>query len=238
MLGLYAGAFLGMLSETSMNIALPDLCDAFNITTGTAQWMVVGYMLAIGIVLPCVGFLLKWIKAKTLVLVALACFLVGSVLSAAAPVFALVLAGRIIQGVGTGIVLPTMYAAIMRVFPPAKIGAANGVAGLVIMFAPVIGPTLAGLIIGACSWRAIFVLFAVVAAVAHRMYRGHVRHADRNDPSEGRHAVGDRLRDRLRLPRGRLAVRLCVRSRADRTGAGAVLPAQGTAWRTGLTAYI
>ena len=148
MLGLYAGAFLGMLSETSMNIALPDLCDAFNITTGTAQWMVVGYMLAIGIVLPCVGFLLKWIKAKTLVLVAL------------------VLAGRIIQGVGTGIVLPTMYAAIMRVFPPAKIGAANGVAGLVIMFAPVIGPTLAGLIIGACSWRAIFVLFAVVAAVA------------------------------------------------------------------------
>lgn len=166
MIGLYAGAFLGMLSETSMNIALPDLCDAFNITTGTAQWMVVGYMLAIGIVLPCVGFLLKWIKAKTLVLVALACFFVGSVLSAAAPVFALVLAGRIIQGVGTGIVLPTMYAAIMRVFPPAKIGAANGVAGLVIMFAPVIGPTLAGLIIGACSWRAIFVLFAIVAAVA------------------------------------------------------------------------
>ena len=166
MLGLYVGAFLGMLSETSMNIALSDLCDAFDITTGTAQWMVVGYMLAIGIVLPCVGFLLKWIKAKTLVLIALACFLVGSVLSAAAPVFALVLAGRIVQGVGTGIVLPTMYASIMRVFPPAKIGAANGVAGLVIMFAPVVGPTLAGLIIGACSWRAIFVLFAGVSIVA------------------------------------------------------------------------
>ncbi|HCH21528.1 MAG TPA: drug:proton antiporter [Bifidobacterium sp.] len=166
MLGLYLGAFLGMLSETSMNIALPDLCDAFGITTGTAQWMVVGYMLAIGIVLPCVGFLLKWVKAKTLVLVALGCFFVGSVLSAAAPVFALVLAGRIIQGIGTGIVLPTMYAAIMRVFPPQKIGAANGVAGLVIMFAPVIGPTLAGALIGLFSWRAIFALFAVLAVVA------------------------------------------------------------------------
>ena len=166
MLGLYVGAFLGMLSETSMNIALPDLCDTFGITTGIAQWMVVGYMLAIGIVLPCVGFLLKWVKAKTLVLVALSCFLVGSLLSAVAPAFALVLAGRIIQGIGTGIVLPTMYAAIMRVFPPQKIGAANGVAGLVIMFAPVIGPTLAGLIIGAFSWRAIFMLFAVVAVVA------------------------------------------------------------------------
>ena len=58
---------------------------------------------------------------------------------------------RIVQGISTGIVLPTMYAAIMRVFPPHKIGAANGVAGLVIMFAPVIGPTLAGALIGALS---------------------------------------------------------------------------------------
>ena len=166
MLGLYLGAFLGMLSETSMNIALPALCDEFGITTGTAQWMVVGYMLAIGIVLPCVGLLLKWVKAKTLVIVALCCFLVGAVVSAASPVFALVLAGRILQGVGTGIVLPSMYAAIMRVFPPAQIGAANGVAGLVVMFAPVIGPTLAGLLIGMFSWRAIFALFAVVAVAA------------------------------------------------------------------------
>lgn len=105
-------------------------------------------------------------QSETLVLVALACFLAGSVLSAVAPIFPLVLAGRIIQGVGTGIVLPTMYAAIMRAFPPMKIGAANGVAGLVIMFAPVIGPTLSGLLIGAFSWRAIFALFAIVAIAA------------------------------------------------------------------------
>ena len=105
-------------------------------------------------------------QSETLVLVALACFLAGSVLSAVAPILPLVLAGRIIQGVGTGIVLPTMYAAIMRVFPPMKIGAANGVAGLVIMFAPVIGPTLSGLLIGAFSWRAIFALFAIVAIAA------------------------------------------------------------------------
>ena len=78
MLGLYIGAFLGMLSETSMNIALPDLMDEFSVSSGTAQWMVVGYMLAIGVVLPCVGFMLKWIKAKTLVLFALTCFLVGA----------------------------------------------------------------------------------------------------------------------------------------------------------------
>lgn len=70
MLGLYIGAFLGMLSETSMNIALPDLVDEFSVSSGTAQWMVVGYMLYIGVALPYVGFLLRWVKAKTLVMAA------------------------------------------------------------------------------------------------------------------------------------------------------------------------
>ena len=175
MLGLYIGAFLGMLSETSMNIALPDLMDEFSVSSGTARWTVVGYMLAIGVVLPCVGFMLKWIKAKTLVLFALTCFLVGrpSGTCTVATAFPVLLAGRIVQGISTGIVLPTMYAAIMRVFPPHKIGAANGVAGLVIMFAPVIGPTLAGALIGALSWRAIFALFAVVAVIAPWPARPH-----------------------------------------------------------------
>ena len=166
MLGLYIAVFLGMLSETSMNIAIPDLMDEFAVSSGTAQWMVVGYMLAIGVVLPCVGFLLKWVCAKTLVIAALACFLAGALVCTFATVFPVLLAGRIAQGVGTGIMLPTMYASIMRVFPPNRIGAANGVAGLVIMFAPVIGPTLAGALIGAVSWRAIFAMFAIVAVVA------------------------------------------------------------------------
>ncbi|RSX58087.1 DHA2 family efflux MFS transporter permease subunit [Bifidobacterium samirii] len=166
MLGLYIGAFLGMLSETSMNIALPDLMGDFSVSSGTAQWMVVGYMLAIGIVLPCVGFLLKWVKARTLVLFALTCFLVGAIVCIIAPSFPILLAGRIVQGVSTGIVLPTMYAVVARIFPAERIGAALGVAGLTVMVAPVIGPTLSGALIGAFSWRAIFMLLALVAAVA------------------------------------------------------------------------
>ncbi|OZG63017.1 MFS family major facilitator transporter [Bifidobacterium lemurum] len=166
MLGLYIGAFLGMLSETSMNIALPDLMDSFGVSAGTAQWMVVGYMLAIGIVLPFVGLMLKWVNTRTLAIFALACFFVGALVSTFAVSFPMLLTGRIIQGVCTGIALPTMYAVIMRVFPMSQIGAANGVAGLVIMFAPVIGPTVAGMLIGAFSWRAIFAMFAIVAAVA------------------------------------------------------------------------
>ncbi|MCF2706314.1 DHA2 family efflux MFS transporter permease subunit [Arcanobacterium haemolyticum] len=166
MLGLYLGAFLGMLSETSMNIALPSLMDYFSISAGLAQWMVVGYMLAIGIVLPFVGILLKWVSAKILAQAALTSFLAGAIVSALAPSFPILLAGRMLQGIGTGIILPTLFSAIIHVFPPKRIGAANGVAGLVIMFAPVIGPTAAGILIASYSWRSIFVVFAIVAFIA------------------------------------------------------------------------
>lgn len=168
MLGLYLGAFLGMLSETAMNIALPDLMTSFNIGSGTAQWMVVGYMLVIGIVLPFTSLLLKWIPSKPLLIFALAMFFVGSLISGFAPgtSFAVLLAGRMIQGISTGLVLPMMFSVILEVFPLNKIGAAMGTAGLVVMFAPAIGPTLAGALIGAFSWRAIFFFFAIIALVA------------------------------------------------------------------------
>ncbi|MDF7664368.1 MFS transporter [Bifidobacterium sp. ESL0763] len=168
MLGLYLGAFLGMLSETAMNIALPALSKSFGIGPGTAQWMVVGYMLVIGIVLPFTSLLLKWIPAKPLLLFALAMFFIGSLVSGFAPssMFVVLLIGRMIQGISTGLVLPMMFAVILEVFPLNKIGAAMGMAGLVVMFAPAIGPTLSGALIGAFSWRAIFYFFALIAAVA------------------------------------------------------------------------
>lgn len=168
MLGLYLGAFLGMLSETAMNIALPDLMTSFHIGSGTAQWMVVGYMLVIGIVLPFTSLLLKWIPSKPLLLFALSMFFIGSLISGFAPgnSFAILLAGRMIQGISTGLALPMMFSVILEVFPLNKIGAAMGTAGLVVMFAPAIGPTLAGALIGAFSWRAIFFFFAAVALVA------------------------------------------------------------------------
>ena len=166
MLGLYLGAFLGMLSETSMNIALPSLMATFGVPAGTAQWLVVGYMLVIGVVLPFVGLLLKWFRAKSLLIVALGAFLIGSLISGFAPVFPVLLAGRMIQGVSTGLVLPMMFCVLLEVFPKNRIGAAMGTTTLIIMFAPAIGPTLSGFFIGALSWRWIFYFFALVAAIA------------------------------------------------------------------------
>ena len=166
MMGLYLGGFTGMFSETSLNIALPQLTEAFGVNMAVMQWVVIGYMLVIGIVLPFASLLMKWFSVRKLTLFALGAFCVGSLISGFAPSFEVMLAGRLVQGVGTGLVLPMMFAVVLEVFPPVKIGAAMGLTALIIMFAPAIGPTLSGIILGVLSWRFIFFTFAVVLALA------------------------------------------------------------------------
>ncbi|MCH4172237.1 MAG: DHA2 family efflux MFS transporter permease subunit [Lactobacillus sp.] len=156
MLGMLIGGFVGMLSETSLNIALPSLMTQLHVGIGTLQWLVTGYMLIIGIVLPLSSLLNRLFTTRQIVLFAILDFMVGAVISALAPNFAILLVGRMIQGIATGLILPTMFTVATLIFPPYKLGSAMGMIGLVIMFAPAIGPTLAGLILGVSSWHWIF----------------------------------------------------------------------------------
>ena len=158
LMGLFCGGFAGMYSETALNIALPQLSLAFGVDVSVTQWLVVGYMLVIGVVLPFAGLLMKWFSARKLTLFALGAFLVGAIVSAAAPSFAIAFVGRAMQGIGTGLVLPITFAMVFEVFPLHKVGAAMGTNALVIMFAPAIGPTLAGALVGAGSWRLVFAI--------------------------------------------------------------------------------
>lgn len=155
-----------MYSETALNIALPQLSLAFGVELNVAQWLVVAYMLVIGLVLPFASLLMKWFSARQITLFALFSFLAGSLISGFAGTFEICLAGRCIQGIGTGLVLPLMFAMVLEVIPPHKIGQAMGVGALVIMFAPAIGPTLAGFLIGTLSWHWIFFSFCITLAVA------------------------------------------------------------------------
>lgn len=167
-LPLMLGAFVGMFSETSLNIALPQLMQALQVGQASIQWLVTGYMLVIGIVLPLSSLLTKWFSTKSLVIFGILAFIVGALISGLGSDFAIVLIGRMIQGIGTGIILPLMFTMAMLIFPPNKLGMVNGTLALVIMFAPAIGPTLTGLILAAGSWRDIFftfVLFLVIALV-------------------------------------------------------------------------
>lgn len=166
MVSMLLGAFVGMLSETSLNIALPQLTQAFHTNTATIQWLVTGYMLVIGIVLPLSSMISKWFTTRQIIIFALLDFIVGAAISAMAASFAILLTGRMIQGIATGLILPLMFAVVMQIFPPQKIGAVMGVCALVIMFAPAIGPTLTGLVLGKLSWRWIFWLFIPFLLVA------------------------------------------------------------------------
>ncbi|WP_288530915.1 DHA2 family efflux MFS transporter permease subunit, partial [uncultured Secundilactobacillus sp.] len=130
------------------------------------QWLVTGYMLIIGVVLPLNSLLTKWLTTRQIVIFGLLDFIVGAVIAALAPSFALLLMGRMIQGIATGLILPLMFTVAMQVFPPAKLGTAMGVCALVIMFAPAIGPTLTGLILAKLSWHWIFWSFVPFLAIA------------------------------------------------------------------------
>lgn len=165
-LPLMLGAFVGMFSETSLNIALPQLMKALQVGQSSIQWLITGYMLVIGIVLPLSSLLTKWFTTKKLVLFGLGAFIIGSLISGFGNNFSIILVGRMIRGIGTGIILPLMFTIAMLIFPPNKLGIVNGVLALVIMFAPAIGPTLTGLILAAGSWRDIFFTFALILVIA------------------------------------------------------------------------
>ncbi len=166
MASMLIGAFVGMFSETSLNIALPQLMDNLHVTTGTIQWLVTGYMLVIGVVLPFSSLISKWFTTRQIVIFGLIAFIVGSIVSALSSTFALLLIGRMIQGIATGLILPMMFTVAMLVFPPHKLGAAMGMCALVIMFAPAIGPTLTGIILAKLSWNWIFWMFVPFLVIA------------------------------------------------------------------------
>lgn len=166
MVSMLIGAFVGMFSETSLNIALPQLEAHLGVATATVQWLVTGYMLVIGVVLPLNSLLTKWFTTRQVVIFGLVDFIVGAVIAAMAPSFSILLIGRMIQGIATGLILPLMFTVAMQVFPPAKLGTAMGVCALVIMFAPAIGPTLTGLILAKLSWNWIFWSFVPFLAIA------------------------------------------------------------------------
>ena len=172
MTSMMIGAFVGMLSETSLNIALPQLMKTFQINSGSVQWLVTGYMLVIGIILPFSSLLTKWFTTRQIVITGLLDFIIGAVIAALAPSFTILLIGRMIQGLGTGLILPLMFTVAMLIFPPHKMGTAMGVCALVIMLAPAIGPTITGIILGKLAWNWIFwffipfLLIALICAIA------------------------------------------------------------------------
>lgn len=153
---LLIGAIAAVLNQTVLNVALPTLSTEFDVPTSTAQWLITLYMLVNGVFIPITAFLMARFSTRQLFFASMIIFSLGTLLCGAAPTFALLLTGRVIQAIGAGIVMPLLVTVVFRLFPKEKRGAAMGIVGVAIMFAPAVGPTLSGLLITQLSWRYIF----------------------------------------------------------------------------------
>jgi len=154
---LIIGAFFAVLNETLLNIALTTLMKEFNISLTSVQWMATGFMLVMGVVIPISALLLQWFTTRQMFLATMITFTIGTIICAAAPLFSVLLIGRFLQAVGTGLLIPIIFNTFLLIFPPHRRGAVMGIIGLVIMFAPAIGPTLSGIIVEHLGWRYLFI---------------------------------------------------------------------------------
>jgi len=174
---LIIGAFFSILNETLLNIAFVDLVKDLEVPYTTIQWLSTSYMLVVGILIPVSALLVQWFTTRQMFIGAMVLFSVGTLVCAIAPGFPVLLVGRIIQAFGTGLMLPVMMNTILVLYPPEKRGAAMGSMGLVIMFAPAIGPTLSGLILESLNWRWLFYLvlpFAILSVLIATVYLKNV----------------------------------------------------------------
>ena len=158
MVSLIIGAFFAILNETLLNIALTTLMAEFAISLPTVQWMATGFMLVMGIIIPASAVLTQWFTTRQLFLSTMLIFTIGTMVCALAPSFPILLIGRLIQAVGTGLLMPIIFNVFLLIFPPHRRGKVMGLVGLVIMFAPAIGPTLSGVIVEYLGWRYLFIV--------------------------------------------------------------------------------
>ncbi|OCA82554.1 DHA2 family efflux MFS transporter permease subunit [Pradoshia sp. D12] len=162
---LLAGAFVSILNSTLLNVALPSMMADFKVEPTTIQWLATGYMLINGIIIPSTAFLIQKFSVRHLFITAMILFTIGTIFSGFAPSFALLLVGRMIQAAGSAIMMPLLMNVLLTSFPIEKRGGAMGILGLVMIFAPAIGPTLSGWIIEHYEWRYLFYMIIPFAVI-------------------------------------------------------------------------
>lgn len=152
------GTFFGILCSTLMNVALPTFMRVFNISSSTVQWVSNGYMLVNAIMIPVSAYLTKKFTFRSLFISFSTIFLIGTIFGALAPNFFTLIIGRMIQAVGSGMMMPLVNILAIRYASRGKQGAVMGIVGLAFNFSPIIGPTLSGVILDYFSWRYLFIL--------------------------------------------------------------------------------
>ncbi|MCT2535139.1 multidrug efflux MFS transporter [Aquibacillus koreensis] len=162
---LITGAFAAILNQTLLATAIPHIMDDLAITANTAQWLTTVFMLVNGVMIPITAFLIEKFTTRGLFLTAMGLFGIGTIICAIAPTFSILILGRVVQASGAGIMMPLMQTVFFVIFPLEKRGQAMGLFGMVIAFAPAIGPTLSGWLVENYPWRSLFYVIIPIAVI-------------------------------------------------------------------------
>ncbi|WP_331714283.1 MDR family MFS transporter [Auraticoccus cholistanensis] len=160
---LLLSAFVLILNETTMSVAVPRLMVAFSVDATVAQWLTTAFLLTMAVVIPLSGFLLQRLTTRTVFFLSLGLFSAGTLACALAPTFAVLLVGRIVQASGTAVMMPLLMTTVLTLVPIARRGRVMGNISIVIAVAPTLGPTASGLIQDAFGWRWVFGLVLPIA---------------------------------------------------------------------------
>ena len=137
-------AFVMMLNETTVAVALPSIMADYSISATTGQWLLTGFMLTMAVVLPATGWMLERFTTRSVFLFATGVFLVGTVTAALAPSFAVMLLARVSQAIGTAVIMPLLMTVAMTLVPAPRRGTVMGLIAVVMAAGPALGPTVAG----------------------------------------------------------------------------------------------
>ncbi|EQB34989.1 hypothetical protein M948_17930 [Virgibacillus sp. CM-4] len=162
---LITGAFLAILNQTLLATAIPHIMTDLQLTENTAQWVTTIFMLVNGIMIPITAFLIETFTTRRLFITAMSIFALGTLICALSPNFLLLMVGRIIQAAGAGIMMPLMMTIFLLIFPVEKRGTAMGTVGLVIGFAPALGPSISGWLVEHFPWRSLFYIVLPLAVI-------------------------------------------------------------------------
>lgn len=168
---LVVGTFVTVLNQTLVTPALPSIMEEMGIDAPTGQWLTTGFTLVNAIMIPITAYLQDRFSTRRLFLFSMCVFAVGTLMCGWAPNFPVLLSGRLVQAAGAGILMPLSMTVLLVTFPIERRGSAMGIFGLVIAFAPAIGPTVAGIIIDVADWHIMFfgilglVVLVIVASI-------------------------------------------------------------------------
>ncbi|WP_278235885.1 MDR family MFS transporter [Isoptericola sp. AK164] len=160
---LMVSAFIVILNETTMGVALPAVMDEFDIEASAGQWLTTAFLLTMAVVIPTTGWLLQRVGTRNAFVLGMSLFTLGTLLAGLAPVFGLLVAARVVQASGTAVMLPLLMTTVMTIVPPHHRGRVMGNVSLVIAVAPALGPTMSGAVVNALGWREVFWVMLPIA---------------------------------------------------------------------------